>query len=129
MSALSNDSAGHTGVNSLGTGTKVIGDLHANSDIRLDGELEGNLRCNGKLILGPKGIIKGEVDCQNAVIEGTIQGTLKVKELLHVKESAQITGQIATNKLMVQSGAVFNVKCEMGGQKLAAQKIGQIKSA
>ncbi len=128
MSAISHDSSA-SGVNSLGTGTRIVGDLTANADLRLDGELEGNLKCTGKLILGPKGIIKGEIDCQNAVIEGTINGTVRVKELLHVKESAQITGQILTSKLMVQSGAVFNVKCEMGGQKVAAQKIGQVKSA
>lgn len=106
------------GINSLGHGTKLVGDLSAQSDIRIDGELEGNLKCEGKVILGPKGVIKGTIDCQSAVIEGTISGTLKVKEILQVKESAKITGEITTDKLMVQSGAVFNVKCEMGGQKI-----------
>lgn len=129
MSAMSKDTSGSAGINSLGFGAKIIGDLSASSDIRLDGELEGNLHCNGKLILGPKGVIKGEIDCQNAVIEGSINGTLRVKELLHVKESAKIEGQIMTAKLMVQAGAMFNVKCEMGGQKIAAQKISSVKSA
>lgn len=118
MASSSSDSGTQGGINSLGIGTKVIGDLTAQNDIRIDGELEGNLKCSGKLILGPKGIVKGQVDCQSAVVEGRIEGSLIVKDLLQVKESAQITGEINTAKLMVQSGAVFNVKCEMGGQKI-----------
>lgn len=118
------DSQGANGINSLGQGTKIIGDLNAKGDIRIDGELEGNLKCLGKLILGPKGSIKGEIDCQSGVIEGTLNGVVKVSELLHVKESANITGEIQTQKLMVQSGAIFNVKCQMGGQKIAPPVIG-----
>ncbi len=122
MSASSSDSSISGGINSLGNGTKLVGDITAQNDIRIDGELEGNLNCSGKVILGPKGIIKGHVDCQSAVIEGTISGSLKVKDLLQVKEAARISGEITTEKLMVQPGAVFNVKCEMGGQKIVPQK-------
>ena len=86
--------------------------------MRIDGTLEGNLSCAGKLILGPKGLITGQIDCQNAVIEGSIDGIIRVKELLQVKESANITGEITTSKLLVQPGAIFNVKCNMGGQKI-----------
>jgi len=118
-----------SGINSLGSNTSIQGDLNAGSDIRLDGELIGNLKCAGKLILGPKGTIKGEVVCDNAVIEGKIDGMLKVKDHLHVKETAKITGEISTKKLTVQSGAVFNVKCDMGGQTIAPKTIPQVKTA
>lgn len=117
------------GINSLGDGTKLNGDLSANSDIRIDGTLEGNLICKGKLILGPKGTITGTVDCQSAVIEGKINGTVKVKDVLQIKESAVITGDITTDKLIVQSGAVFNVKCEMGGQKVMPKSTPAAKTA
>lgn len=118
-----------SGINSLGHNTSITGDLSTESDIRLDGTLNGNLNCKGKLILGPKGDIKGDVVCDNAVIEGRIDGTIRVKDLLHVKETAKITGEISTNKLTVQSGAVFNVKCDMGGQTIAPKSIQQAKSA
>ncbi len=118
-----------SGINSLGHNTSIKGDLSTESDIRLDGTLIGNLNCKGKLILGPKGNIQGDVVCDNAVIEGRIDGTIRVKDLLHVKETAKITGEISTNKLTVQSGAVFNVKCDMGGQTIAPKSIQQAKSA
>ena len=118
-----------TGINSLGSNTTIQGDLSSESDIRLDGSLIGNLKCNGKLILGPKGNVKGDISCTNAVIEGTIDGTIRVKDHLHVKETAKINGEISTSKLTVQSGAVFNVKCDMGGQTIAPKSIPQVKTA
>jgi len=118
-----------TGINSLGNSTTIEGNLTTQSDIRLDGNLVGNLICKGKLILGPKGSVKGDITCDNAVVEGKIEGTIRVKDHLHVKETAKITGEISTNKLTVASGAIFNVKCEMGGQTIAPKAIPQVKTA
>ncbi len=118
-----------SGLNSLGTGTSIVGNIKTESDFRLDGTLEGDLDCNGKLILGPKGSIIGKVRCVNAVVEGVIKGSIIVKELLQVKETAEINGDIQTDKLMVQNGASFNVKCEMGGQIIAPKAIPDVKTA
>lgn len=100
--------------NSIVVGTKIIGNILANSDIRIDGELVGDLDCKGRLVVGPEGSIKGNVTCQNAVIEGSFEGALKVQELLNVRETAKIEGDIFTEKLIVQAGAVYNVSCQMG---------------
>lgn len=109
-------------MNSLGKGTKVNGDIEATSDIRVDGELRGNLNCKGKVIIGSTGYIDGTIICQNAVVEGTFKGTLTVKDLLNVKESARIDGDVKTGQLLVNSGAKFNVSCGMGGGKIDAAK-------
>ncbi len=87
--------------------------MKAENDIRIDGTLKGNLQCKAKVIIGATGFIEGEVKCANAVIEGKFKGVLFVSELLMVKENAEVTGDIRTNKLTVQPGAVFNVVCKM----------------
>jgi cytoskeletal protein CcmA (bactofilin family) len=99
--------------NLIASGTKIEGNMTSNSDIRIDGELIGNLICQGKIVIGGEGKIIGNIECQNAVIEGIYQGHLKCSELLNIRETAQINGEIDTDKLMVQSGAVFNVVCRM----------------
>lgn len=101
-------------LNSLVQGTAMTGDIKADSDIRIDGALKGTLQCKSKVIIGPTGSVEGEVKCANAVIEGRFEGILFVSELLHVKETARISGKINTEKIIVQSGAVFNVTCQMG---------------
>lgn len=126
-SSNSASSAGSNGLNSLVAGTTLEGTLNADSDIRIDGTLKGNLNCKAKLIIGPSGRVEGQVRCQNAVIEGEMEGTLEVSELLNIRETAKVNGDVSTSKLIVQSGAVFNVSCAMGGAGISSMKPGAQK--
>ena len=120
-SSTSSSTASISGsTNSLVAGTTVEGTINASSDIRIDGTLKGILDCKGRVIIGPEGKVEGEINCQNAVIEGKFQGKISVKELLNVRESANIQGDVVTDKLLVQPGAIYNVNCSMGGQTLKA---------
>ncbi|MDQ3016086.1 MAG: polymer-forming cytoskeletal protein [Bacteroidota bacterium] len=100
--------------NSLVQGTNIEGTINADKDIRIDGSLKGNLICKGKVIIGPTGYISGDVQCENAVIEGRFEGLIIVGDVLHVKETARVDGDVTTQKLVVQPGSIFNVKCKMG---------------
>ena len=114
-----------TATNSLVQGTTIEGSIHADMDIRIDGTLTGSLFCKGKVIIGPTGAIHGEINCENAVIEGKFEGILMVGDVLHVKETANVEGDVSTNKLVVQPGSIFNVKCKMGSQAGARSANGQ----
>lgn len=107
--------------NSLVQGTVVEGTVRSESDIRVDGLIKGKLFCDAKVVIGPTGQIEGEIRCSNAVIEGKFEGTIVVTELLNIRENAVVSGEVTTGKLLVQSGAVFNVTCNMGGQAPAAK--------
>lgn len=106
-------SSSDNALNSLVRGTTVEGSVVAESDIRIDGTIRGTLTCSAKVIIGPSGMIDGEVKCQNAVIEGKFYGKLKVSDLLSVKESAEIVAEVTTSKLSVAPGAIFDVTCKM----------------
>ncbi|MBL7794139.1 MAG: polymer-forming cytoskeletal protein [Saprospiraceae bacterium] len=103
--------------NTLVQGTTVEGTVKADSDIRVDGVIKGKLFCDAKVIIGPSGSVEGEIKCQNAVIEGRFDGILTVAELLNVRETATVNGDVTTGKLIVQSGAIFSVTCAMTGAK------------
>lgn len=100
-------------LNALAKGTVVEGSIRCDNDLRIDGAIKGKLTCQAKVIIGPTGMVEGEIKCQNAVIEGRFKGSLQVSELLNVRETAEVDGEIITNKLLVQSGARFNVTCKM----------------
>lgn len=102
-----------SGLNALVKGTSIEGTVKCESDIRIDGTITGDLICKAKVIVGPTGYIEGEITCQNAVVEGKIKGVLNVSEVLNIRETAEIDGTISTGKLIVQSGAKFNVACKM----------------
>ena len=99
--------------NLIAAGTSITGDVVSDGVIRLDGKLKGNLTTAGKLVVGPSGIITGDIRCKNADIEGTIEGKITVGELLALKSTAKIKGDILTQRLAVEPGAVFNGTCSM----------------
>ena len=115
--------ASTTSSNSLVQGTNIEGNVQADKDIRIDGTLRGTLHCKGKVIIGPTGYITGDITCENAVIEGRFEGVLIVGDVLHVKETAKIDGDVFTQKLVVQPGSIFNVKCKMGSQNTTPRKV------
>jgi cytoskeletal protein CcmA (bactofilin family) len=94
-------------------GTKITGDIHSTADFRLDGELIGNFHSNGKIVIGPNGLVKGEIQCKNADIEGKFEGKINTTELLSIKGKASIHGEVVCGKLSVEPGAMFAATCTM----------------
>ncbi len=102
-------------INLLGSGTMVKGEIKLNGDFRIDGTFIGTINCKGKVVVGPTGVIEGEINCLNADFSGEIKATVKVTELLTLKESAKFNGDITTNKLAIEPGAKFSGNCIMEG--------------
>lgn len=101
-------------VNIIGQGTSILGDINSNGDIRIDGTLKGSIKTEGKVVLGREGVVEGDVVCQNADISGTIKAKITVSNLLSLKETAKLNGDIVTNKLSIEPGAEFTGSCSMG---------------
>ncbi len=101
-------------INLIGNGTTITGDIKSNGDVRIDGTLKGNISISGKLVVGPSGNIEGNVVCQNADISGEIHGKVSVSELLSLKASAKLLGDIVTGKISIEPNATFTGTCNMG---------------
>ncbi|MEO8086064.1 MAG: polymer-forming cytoskeletal protein [Bacteroidota bacterium] len=101
-------------INLIGAGTVVEGDIKSNGDIRIDGSVIGNIVSKAKVVVGATGSIEGNVTSQNADVSGNIRGKVTVNELLFLKSSANIQGDIVTGKLVVEVGATFTGTCNMG---------------
>ena len=101
-------------INTIGAGTIVTGDIQSKGDIRLDGVLKGSVNTSGKVVLGKEGIIEGDVVCNSADISGTIKAKITVSQLLSLKATAKLNGEIITNKLSIEPGAAFTGSCSMG---------------
>lgn len=105
---------GTSSINLIGAGTMVEGDIKSNGDIRIDGTVTGNIVSKSKVVVGATGTIHGNVTSQNSDVSGTIRGKVTVTELLFLKSSANIQGDIVTGKLVVEVGASFTGTCNMG---------------
>ena len=101
-------------VNMIGAGTVITGDVYSKGDIRVDGTLKGSVITEGKVVLGREGVIEGDIECKDADISGTIKAKITVSQLLSLKTSAKLNGDIITNKLSIEPGAEFTGSCSMG---------------
>jgi len=102
-------------MDSIAEGTVFTGNITASKGIKINGIIKGSVFCNGKVIVGKTGIIEGEIKCQNAEIEGVLKSAITVKELLELKATANLQGEIITGRLSVEPGASFTGSCKMGG--------------
>ncbi len=111
--AKNNGETDNTTINLISQGTEITGDIKSNGDIRIDGTLTGTLITKGKVVIGPAGKIKGEVTCKNSEISGSVDGKVTVSQLLNLKASSIILGDIVTSKLAIEPGAKFTGTCKM----------------
>jgi len=102
-----------TAVNLISQGTEITGDVKSTGDVRIDGVLNGNMVTRGKVVIGPTGRVKGEVECKNSEVSGLIEGKITVTQLLILKASSKINGTIMTDKLSIEPGALFTGNCSM----------------
>ena len=100
-------------INLIGVGTEIKGDISSNGDIRIDGILQGNLKTKGKVVIGETGTVKGEIKCKNSDVEGNIEGKIHVTELLSLKATSNLAGDIIARKLAIEPGSKFTGNCKM----------------
>ena len=103
-------------INLIATGTRITGELLSDGDIRIDGELMGNLESKGRLVIGASGRVEGEIRCKSCEIAGTLKGKLFIAELLSLKAASSVSGEMVTGKLSIEPGAYFMGTCTMGDE-------------
>ncbi len=110
-------------INMIGEGTLFEGTLTAKSDVRISGRVVGKLNIKGKIIVSQEGTIEGEIKAVNLDVGGHIQGEIDVSERVILKSSARVEGNIRAGRLVVEEGAVFNGKCQMGARTVDSESI------
>ncbi len=118
-----------TSVNLIGGGTKITGDITSAGDVRIDGHLAGNIVIAGKFVLGPNGMVEGNITSAHADLSGEVKGKVNVTEVLVLKATARINGDIVTGKLSIEPGALFTGTCNMGAKVKSIVNPPQVEDA
>ena len=117
-STAKNGTATNGVVNIIGAGTRIEGDIRCDGDIRVDGTVKGTVTSKSKIVVGSTGTVEGDLFCENADLSGKVYGSVEVEELLFMKSSSVLEGDMITGKLVVETGARFNGNCSMGIKEL-----------
>lgn len=100
-------------VSRISEGTSVTGEIKSSNDIRVDGQVKGKMYSEGRIVVGEHASIEGTLLCSNLDLWGKINGDIYVKELLSLKGTSSVTGNLHVRKLQVEMGAELNGTCKM----------------
>lgn len=121
--AKQSNSAVSNQINMIGEGTVFEGTLTSEGDVRISGRVNGKLEIKGKVIVAQEGTVDGEIKAASLDVAGRVEGQIEVEERVVLKSSAVIDGDIRTSRLVVEEGAVFNGKCQMGNRAVRSEAI------
>lgn len=107
-------SNGGNGTTLIGAGTTLKGDIHSNSDLRIDGTIIGNIHSSAKVVIGANGVVEGDISGNQADVIGKVSGNIRAKDLLQLRGDSTVTGNVYAGKLQIEPSAVFNGECHMG---------------
>lgn len=109
--------------NRIVEGAVFEGSIQSPVDIRVDGTIKGNVRVQGKLVVGPTGSVEGEVVAAEASIAGKLRGSLEVKGLTTLAQTAQVQAELYTGQISIEAGAQFSGNCHMGPKEPVSKPI------
>lgn len=97
----------------IGPGTKIEGKISTKDSIRIDGEVEGELKTEGHIVIGKSGKVTGDIHSASVTLEGTVEGNITVTDGVHLVSSSNLTGDIRSTSIEIEQGAIFNGKSSM----------------
>lgn len=109
----------------IATGITITGDIITEADMRIDGKLIGTITSSAKVVIGNDGCIEGNINAHQSDITGKVKGIITIKDLLNLREKADVKGEIIAGKIMMEPSVSFNGKCTMNSS--ATQVVEMIK--
>lgn len=117
-----NEQRDFNAVNVIANGTQLEGNIVTNGDIRIDGLVKGNVISKAKIIVGRDGRVEGNLTCANIEVEGQVAAeSLNVSNLISLKATANLVGNIIAGKIAIEPGAAFSGNCKMQNMRTSTQ--------
>ncbi len=116
------------GASVLGPTLKFKGELTAQEDLLIRGQVEGSIKHSSNLKVGKEGKIKARVDAEYIEVHGEVEGDLTGSKSVVVKDSANVSGNIYSPSVSLYEGAKFNGKIDMSGDSKPAAKTPEVEA-
>jgi cytoskeletal protein CcmA (bactofilin family) len=97
----------------IGPGMKFVGDCETEGTIRVDGTVEGSIKAGKAVVIGERGLVKGDVSTMDAVVAGRILGNLIAESRLEFQSTCQLDGEVRARRIQVGEGAILNGSVHM----------------
>jgi cytoskeletal protein CcmA (bactofilin family) len=101
----------------ISQGIRIKGEVTGSEDLFVDGLVDGKLNLtNGSLTIGPNGTVKADVYAREVIVRGKIEGKVTGRDKVQLWSTGQVTGEVQTDRLAIEEGALLKGKVEAGKQ-------------
>ena len=101
----------------ISQGIKIKGEVTGSEDLFVDGTVDGKLNLtNGSLTIGPNGDVKADVHAREVIVRGRVEGKVTGRDKVQLWSTGQVTGEVQTDRLAIEDGALLRGKVEAGKQ-------------
>lgn len=105
--------------NVLASDVEIKGNLKFTGELTFDGKIDGEIQTDGILNLGDSAVVNGNINAQNVVVRGKVNGNITAKEKIDIKTKTELFGDIRASKLSVEEGVTFVGKTEVNPNKVS----------
>ena len=109
-----NSASPQSTISIIASGMKVVGDCETDGTIRIEGSVEGTVRAGKAVVVGKEGIVRGDITTQDAVVSGTVLGTLLIESRLELQATCRVDGDVRARRMQFEEGAILNGTVHMG---------------
>src|ERR1044072_2419050 len=74
----------------IGPGMHIVGDIVTDGTVRVEGRIDGTIRAGKAVVVGKDGEVQGEIFTQDAVIGGTVRGSVTAESRLELQATCNI---------------------------------------
>lgn len=108
----------------LGEGTQWSGDILAGADgLRVEGAVDGNIQCQGEVLVAATGQVKGTIQARRLTVLGKVEGILKVETCLEIQAPGRVEGEVELGTLIVDEGGILQGTCVHRGAVPAGKEL------
>lgn len=101
-------------VSVVGSGMKVTGDCVTDGTLRVEGRVEGTIQAAKAVVVGEGGVVAGDIKTQDAVVAGTVQGSIAAESRVELQSTCRIEGDIRSRRVKLEEGGQVDGRLEMG---------------
>lgn len=101
-------------VSIIGPGMKIVGDCSSDGTIRVEGKVEGSVNAGKSVVVGKDGVVKGDISTQDAIIAGTVDGSVTAESRVELQASCRVQGDIRSRRVKLDEGGQVDGQLHMG---------------
>lgn len=101
-------------VSIIGPGMKIVGDCSSDGTIRVEGNVEGSVKAGKSVVVGKDGIVKGDIATQDAIIAGTVNGSVNAESRIELQSTCRVQGDIRSRRVKLDEGGQVDGQLHMG---------------